>query len=349
MTSQSTRLNLHADRIEMVLAHHKLPAMVSGGIVTPRVVRFNLSLGPSVRLNKLQSLAEEIAMALGAASVRIHRDGGAVQIEMPRDDSEPISLSKLCRQLGDLPAAVSVLGLSTDGQPLLLRLSSASIAHVLVAGTTGSGKTALLRSMLLSLARFNRTTELRIVLIDPKGRGFEPLTELPHLLYPVVRDPAEAVSVLERLVVHMERRDAENLSRPRVVVAIDELADLLQTGGKAIEQPLIRLVQRGRQAGIHVIAATQKPSSKAMSSVVKSNFPTRLVGKVASPEDARIAAGIGGTGAEKLGGHGEFLVIAEGHVIRFQSAFASRDEMKEIVQSVPQPSGRMVVLPPQLN
>ncbi len=349
MTSRSTRLNLHADRIEMVLAQHKLPVVVSGGIVTPRVVRFNLNLGPSVRLNKLQSLAEEIALALGAASVRIHRDGGAVQIEMPRDDGEPVSLSKLCRQLGELPAAVSVLGLSTDGQPLLLRLSSASIAHVLVAGTTGSGKTALVRSMLLSLARFNRTSDLRIVLIDPKGRGFEPLADMPHLLYPVVRDTDDAVHVLERLVMHMERRDADNVSRPRVVVAIDELADLLQTGGKAVEQPLIRLVQRGRQAGIHVIAATQKPSSKAMSTVVKSNFPTRLVGKVASPEDARVAAGIGGTGAEKLGGHGEFLVVAEGHVIRFQSAFASRDEVREMLRNVPQPAGRMVVAPAQLN
>jgi len=349
MPSRTTRLNLHADRIEMVLAQHKLPAMVSGGIVTPRVVRFNLNLAPSVRLNKLQGLAEEIAMALGAASVRIQRDGGAVQIEMPRDDGEPVSLAKLCGRLGHLPAAVSVLGLSTDGQPLLLRLSSASIAHVLVSGTTGSGKTALVRSMLLSLARFNRTPDLRVVLIDPKGRGFEHLSDLPHLLYPAVRDPADAAQVLEKLVVHMERRDAENVSRPRVVVAIDELADLLQTGGKAIEQPLVRLVQRGRQAGIHVIAATQKPSSKALSSVIKSNFPTRLIGKVASPEDARVAAGIGGTGAEKLGGHGEFLVVAEGQVIRFQSAYASRDEIKEIVQTVHQPSGRMIIEPRRSN
>src|SRR5512135_801686 len=113
MTSQSTRLNLHADRIEMVLAQHKLPATVSGGIVTARVVRFNLNLGPSVRLNKLQSLAEEIALALGTASVRIQRDGGAVQIEVPRDDSEPVSLTKLCRQIGEVASAVSVLALST--------------------------------------------------------------------------------------------------------------------------------------------------------------------------------------------------------------------------------------------
>ncbi|MEP7198697.1 MAG: DNA translocase FtsK [Chloroflexota bacterium] len=327
MTSKTTRLNLQADRIEMVLAHHKLPALVAGGIVTPRVVRFNLHVAPHIKLNKLAGLAEEIALALGAATVRIQRDGAMVQVEVPREDREPIALTPLCRQLGAVPAATAVLGLDANGQPLLLRLSSPSIAHVLIAGTTGSGKTALARSMLLSLARFNRPNDLRLVLIDPKGRGFDPLRELPHLLYPIVRETRDAIETLNKLVNHMERRDAENSDRPRVVIAIDELADLLQTGGKPIEQPLMRLVQRGRQAGFHVIAATQKPSSKVMSGVVKSNFPTRLVGKVASPEDARTAAGIGATGAEKLGGHGEFLLIAEGQVIRFQSAFASKDDI----------------------
>jgi S-DNA-T family DNA segregation ATPase FtsK/SpoIIIE len=330
MANRTTRLNLQADQIEMVLAQHKLPAQVAGGTVTPSVVRFNLNLAPSVKLNRLAALTEEIALALGASNVRIQRDGGMVQIEMPRDDREPVSLVNLCRQLGNVPAATTVLGLDAAGNPLLLRLSSPSIAHVLVAGTTGSGKTALVRSMLLSLARFNRSNDLRLVLIDPKGRGFESLSELPHLLYPVARETSDAVEALNRLVAHMERRDADQNSRPRVVVAIDELADLLQSGGKHIEQPLMRLVQRGREAGFHVIAATQKPSSKVMSGVVKSNFPTRLVGKVASPEDARTASGIGGTGAEKLSGHGDFLLVAEGQTIRFQSAFASRDDTHEL-------------------
>ena len=343
MSSRTTRLNLQADRIEMVLAQHKLPAMVSGGIVTPRVVRFNLNLAQQAKLSKLQGLADEIALALGATAVRIQREGGSVQIEIPRDEREPISLLKLCRQLGNAPTATAVLGLDTVGQPLLLRLSSASIAHALVAGTTGSGKTALMRSMLLSLCRFNRASDLRLVLIDPKGRGFEPLSDMPHLLYPIVRETDDAIQVLQKLVSHMERRDAENVERPRVIVAIDELADLLQTGGSHLEQPLMRLVQRGRQSGMHVIAATQKPSSKVMSSVIKSNFPTRLVGKVASPEDARTAAGIGGTGAEKLGGHGEFLLIAEGQMIRFQSAYASREEVSALSQEMRQPASRLIL------
>ncbi len=342
MSNRTTRLNLQADQIEMVLAQHKLPAHVAGGTVTPSVVRFNLNLSPSIKLNKLAALTEEIALALGASNVRIQREGGMVQIELPRDDREPVALAKLCKQLGNAPATTAVLGLDANGNPLLLRLSSPSIAHVLVAGTTGSGKTALVRSMLLSLARFNRSSELRLVLIDPKGRGFEHLSELPHLLYPAVRETNDAIQVLNKLVAHMERRDAEQVSRPRVVIAIDELADLLQTGGKQIEQPLMRLVQRGREAGFHVIAATQKPSSKVMSGIVKSNFPTRLIGKVASPEDARTASGIGGTGAEKLGGHGEFLLVAEGQTIRFQSAFATRDDTHELLSAMRMPQSALL-------
>src|SRR5713226_3049812 len=138
MSSRTTRLNLQADRIEMVLAQHRLPAQVAGGIVTPRVVRFNLNVGPTVKLNKLSGLAEEIALALGAANVRIQRDGAMMQVEVPREDREPIALAKMCRQLGSVPSATAVLGLDAIGQPLLLRLSSPSIAHVLVAGTTGS-------------------------------------------------------------------------------------------------------------------------------------------------------------------------------------------------------------------
>jgi len=141
----------------------------------------------------------------------------------------------------------------------------------------------------------------------------------------------------------MERRDREQSDRPRVVLAIDELADLLQTGGKQIEAPLTRLVQRGREAGFHVVAATQKPSSKVMSSIMKSNFPTRLVGRVSSPEDARSAAGIGGTGAEKLAGHGEFLLVAEGHVIRFQSAYAGSEHIAKIIGEMRQQSGRVIL------
>jgi DNA segregation ATPase FtsK/SpoIIIE, S-DNA-T family len=344
MLSKRTRLNLQADRIEMVLAHHRLEAQVFGGSVTPNTVRFDLNVAPNVKLNKLAALAEEIALALGAANVRIHREGAAIRVEVPRARKSLVLLTELCEQVGGIPALTAILGLDGNGQPLLLRLSSPSVAHILVAGTTGSGKTAAVRTMLLSLARFNRPNDMRLVLIDPKGRGFESLKDLPHLLYPAVRETSDAVSVLQRLVTHMERRDREKCDSPRVVVAIDELAELLQTGGKHVEAPLTRLVQRGREAGFHVIAATQKPSSKVMSGIMKSNFPTRLVGRVSSPEDARTAAGIGGTGAEKLAGHGEFLLIAEGRVIRYQAAYAGSEHVGKLIGEMRQQSGRMVLL-----
>jgi S-DNA-T family DNA segregation ATPase FtsK/SpoIIIE len=341
MGIRTTKLNQQADRIELVLAHHKLPAQVAGGVVTPRLVRFNLNVAPNVKLNKLVGLAEEIALALGAASVRVLRDGGMVRVEMPRDDAEMVTLTKLCQTLKQVPPATAVLGQDMSGAPLLLRLSSPSIAHILVAGTTGSGKTALMRNILLSLARYNRTSDLRFVLIDPKGRSFESLNGLPHLLTPIITKGETAIEWLNNLAAQMEKRDQNGEHRPRVVVVIDELADLLQTYGNFVEDPLTRLAQRGREAGFHVIAATQKPSSKVLSSLLKSNFPTRLIGRVASPEDARTAAGIGGTGAEKLNGNGDFVLVAEGQAIRFQAAWASRDEAQAFTNALRPVTGRL--------
>jgi S-DNA-T family DNA segregation ATPase FtsK/SpoIIIE len=345
MAIRTTRLNQQADRIELVLAQHKLPVQVAGGVVTPRMVRFNLNVAPSVKLNKLVGLAEEIALALGAASVRILREGGMVRVEMSRDDAETITFTKLCQALKQVPPATAVLGQDSSGAPLLLRLSSPSIAHILVAGTTGSGKTALMRNMLLSLARYNRPSDLRLVLIDPKGRSFEALSSLPHLLTPIITKGETAVELLNSLVTQMEKRDQSGENRPRVVIVIDELADLLQTYGNFIEDPLTRLAQRGREAGFHLIAATQKPSSKVLSTLLRSNFPTRLVGRVASPDDARTAAGIGGTGAEKLNGNGDFILVAEGQTIRFQAAWASRDELQTMTSALRPVTGRMLLNP----
>jgi len=118
---------------------------------------------------------------------------------------------------------------------------------------------------------------------------------------------------------------------PRIVVVLDELADLMQVGGRALAEPLTRLVQRGREAGIHIIACTQKPSSQVVGTLMRANFPVRLVGKVVSPEDARVAAGCGGTGAEKLTGRGDFVAVATGQVLRFQAAYVSRAEVEQVV------------------
>ena len=282
-------LNAQADRIEMVLAHHKLPASVYGGTVTPSTVRFNLMLAPHVKLSKLTGLAEELALALNSDSCRVRRERGVVQVEVPRDCAQPITFDRLREGLTRVPPHTAVLGMDAGGQPLLLRLSSPSIAHLLISGTTGSGKTALARVMLFSLTRYNKRRDLGLALIDPKRRGFNGFTPARHLLRPLAVTTEDAVRLLNELVGVMERRDADGTDRPRVVVAIDELADLLQTGRERIEQPLTRLLQRGREAGIHIIACTQKPSATIIGGLIRANFPTRLVGKVASAEDARIA------------------------------------------------------------
>jgi S-DNA-T family DNA segregation ATPase FtsK/SpoIIIE len=242
-----------------------------------------------------------------------------------------VRLLPMVARLREVPRQTAVLGLDEEGVPLLLRLPSPEVGHVLVAGTTGSGKTALARSMAVSLALHNRQGEVQMVVIDPKGRGYGVLEGLPHLLRPVVRETYEAAYVLSELVGEMLRRDREKVQEPRLVVVIDEMADLVEAGGLGVARSITRLTQRGREAGIHVIGCTQKPTVEAIGSLVKSNFPVRLVGSVASPEDAKVASGLKETGAERLLGRGDFLLVVKGQVTRFQAAYVSQQEMQAVV------------------
>jgi S-DNA-T family DNA segregation ATPase FtsK/SpoIIIE len=324
-------LEYQADQIEMVLASHRVPARVTGGLVTPRWVRFELITALGARVGKIVNLSEELALRLGSRNCRVRRQNGTIQVEVPRENPGQVRLLALCRQLCDIPPCTAVLGLEEEGVPLLLRLSSPEVAHVLIAGTTGSGKTALARTMALSLALLSGQRRVQIVLIDPKGRGFAALEGLPHLVWSPVVEVGRAVELLRELVLAMERRDRLAASEPRVVVFIDELADLLQVGGLAAEGALTRLLQRGREAGIHVVGCTQKPTAASIGSLVKANFPLRLVGSVTSPEEAKVAAGLRGTGAERLLGRGDFLLVTHGEVVRFQAAWASPGEIEEII------------------
>lgn len=346
------KLEFQADRIETVLHTHKVSARVTGGTVTPRWVRFQVLPGVGAKISKIKRLSEELAAALDAPDCRIARRGAAVDVEVPRDDPQPVRLLSLYRQLDPdgIPPVTALLGLADDGAPLLIRLPSPDVAHILVAGTTGSGKTVLLKSIILSLGMTNdavagtgapgsagtRTGGGRAVsmmLIDPKGSAFAIFEDLPHLARPVIRDIEEAAEALESLVRLMETRTARNGSElnPAVVLVIDELADLLMTGGKGVQTPLTRLLQRGRGAGIHVVGATQKPTSAVLGSLVKANFPVRLVGRVTSSTDARVASGWSGTGAERLQGQGDFVAVAEGRVMRFQAAYINSEEIRETV------------------
>jgi S-DNA-T family DNA segregation ATPase FtsK/SpoIIIE len=335
-------LHFQADRIEHVLASHKVPSRVTGGTVTPRLVRFQIATPLGVKVRQVAGLSEEIALSLGASSCRVYRQEGQVQVEVPRQDAQAVPLLAHCRRLvtegsrghHTVPPVTAVLGLDQEGVPLLLRLPSPNVAHVLIAGTTGSGKTALARTIVTSLALFNHQRSLQLVLIDPKGRGFRPFEGLPHNLVPIVTHTDEALPILQRLVDEMERRDAEGRSEPRLVVVLDELADLVQVGGREMEALLIRLTQRGREAGVHLVACTQKPTAAVIGGLVKSNFPVRLVGSVASPEDAKVATGLAQTGAEKLLGQGDFLVIAKGQVTRMQAAYVEPQQIGEIVDQI---------------
>jgi S-DNA-T family DNA segregation ATPase FtsK/SpoIIIE len=341
---QRRELEAKADAIEMVLHEHKAPARVTGGHVTPRWVQFLLQTNPGVKISRVEALSREIAVALGAPNARVTTQGNAVRIEVPRNDPQPLKLLPLCARIppSRIPFGTAVLGLADDGAPLLIRLPSPEVAHVLVAGTTGSGKTALMQTIIMSLALLNHRRQMQFVLIDPKGRAFEPMAGLPHLLRPtacpalsgIVTEPDQAAQALSDLVNLMEQRDRSRVTEPRIIVAIDELADLVQTGGPAILEGLGRLVQRGREAGIHVIGATQKPSSAIIGPLVKANFPVRLVGRVVSAEDARVAAGVGGTGAERLTGRGDFVAVYGPGLIRFQAAYTSVSEIEASVQQL---------------
>jgi len=390
------KLEFQADRIETVLAVHKVAARVTGGTVTPRWVRFQVLPALGAKISRIKGLSEELAAALDTSSCRVSRRGAAVTVEVPRDDPQPVRLLPLYRQLTKddrshaTPPVTAILGLDADGTPLLIRLPSPDVAHILVAGTTGSGKTVLMQAMILSLALMNpiRSTSsslaedwgggLMLVLIDPKGHAFGLFQGLPHLARPVIQEVEEATEALNSLVRLMERRkpasvpahgsteasgprlqrvassssteahaEAEKAGSrrevgfrrqgpPHVVVVIDELADLLMTGGKPVQRALTRLTQRGREVGIHVVAATQKPTTAVLGPLVKANFPVRLVGKVTSASDARTASGWSGTGAERLMGRGDFLAVAEGRVVHFQAAYISAQEIQEVVAHLAQ-------------
>jgi len=213
------------------------------------------------------------------------------------------------------------------------------VAHILIAGTTGSGKSALAQTIIASLALSHRPSQIGFILIDPKRRAFGPLAGLPHLLRPVLSEPGAVEAMLQLLVELMLVRDREGRivasavrpGEPRVVVVIDELADLLMMTGRQTQQALTRLSQRGREAGIHLVACTQKPASQVVGSLAKANFPVRLVGRVTSPEDAKVAAGYAGTGAERLQGPGDFIAVAAGQITRFQAAYISARELADMV------------------
>lgn len=334
MSQRRRKLEMQADIIERVLATHRVGGRVKGGTVTPRTVKFEVAAQVGTKVSQVKQLAEEMALALGKPEARVYREGESIQVEIPREDADPVRLLPLCSQLAHVPPVTAVLGLETEGSPLLLRLPAPDVAHCLIAGTTGSGKTALARTLLVSLAMHNRQSQVQLILIDPKGRGFTPLAGLPHLLGEVAVTPEQIKARLNWLAAEMERRDRTQVARPVLVVAVDELADLLMTCGKQAEALLTRLAQRGREAGIHLVACTQKPTAELIGGAMKANFPVRLVGAVAGRDEARYASGVTDSGAEKLGGKGDFLLVSKGELVRFQAAWLGRSDLDAVKEKL---------------
>ncbi len=345
------RLERQSVEIERALLHHKVQARVTGGSVAPHSISFDIQIPLGQRVNRIFNLTNELALALDVPDVRIDRHGGRIRIQVPQKASRSVSLEGLLGQDSDngIPPITAVLGLAESGRPLLLRMPSPDVAHVMVAGTTGSGKTALLKTIALSLAWNNPQRKLQMVMIDPKVRGLQSLAKLPHRLTEIISDYNDAADWLGYLIDLMEQRDVEQISEPTIVVLVDELAELLQAGGKVISGLLVRLAQRGREAGIHLICGVQKPSAQVVGSLLKANFPVRLVGRVVSADDARVAAGIGGTGAERLNGAGNFIAVAAGQVTPFQAAFIPDQDILAMIKELREQNQELYVGPQLLG
>ncbi|HID35572.1 MAG TPA: DNA translocase FtsK, partial [Anaerolineae bacterium] len=179
------QLDRQADIIESVLAAHNIEGRVWGGVVTPRFIRFDVTTALGTRVQKVLALREEVAMRLGVPDIRVYRKGDAIRVEVPRSDAAVVRFEALFKRIKRLPPMTAILGVDEEGSPLLLKITSPDIAHVLVAGATGSGKTMLLKTLALSLALTNPQHRLRLALIDPKARGLTSLADLPHLIRPI--------------------------------------------------------------------------------------------------------------------------------------------------------------------
>lgn len=228
-------LEIQADKIEALLAQHESLVCVSGGVVGPRWVKFNLTPAIGTRFKRVQALAEEIALALGTSQVRVSRSGAALQIDVPRPDPQTIKLLELCRRLSAVPLSSAVLGITDDGAPLLVRLEADDVQHVLISGREGVGKTSLLTSMLVSLMLAHSPEKLKIVTI---GDSLKSIATMPNVF---------TSATLDDIVQATEQRTC---SKPLIVVAVDDAT-------RANRNELIALTHVGASVGVHVIAVTR--------------------------------------------------------------------------------------------
>ena len=294
MSKEGTRklLEGQADLIERVLTQHKITGRVTGGIVTPRLIHFTISTNAKARA--ITALRDDLVKALAVESVTATDKGGSVNLEVRRRDIQPLNLLTLLSKLtGPMPPFTAALGMCDDGAPLLIRLPAGDVGQILVTGPENSGKLAICRSIILSLAMLNRPKDLRFILA---GRDFADLATLPHLLEPVVTDTTQAVKTISGLDRMIGRDDLS----PRVVIVIDDLADLSPMGS------LAQLIKEGHKSGIHVIVSSRQAMTSA-------GFSSLLMGK---------------------GKPGEFEAAAAGQTIRFEAAYITPAKADQVLKGL---------------
>ena len=327
----------------------------------PSVTRYEFVLDQGVKLSKITNLADDIALALGATGVRIAPIPdkiSVVGIEVPNKAVTPVLIREVIesREFTEHKSRTAfALGRDIGGRNVIGDIER--LPHVLIAGTTGSGKSVCTNSLIISLLYKSTPDEVRFIMVDPKMVELAPYNGIPHLLIPVVTDPKKAAGALQWAVFEMMKRyktfsecgvkkleEFNRLARstegmetlPSVVVVIDELADLMLVAAKEVEESICRVAQMGRAAGVHLVIATQRPSADVITGLMKANIPSRIAFAVASSLESRII--LDNTGAEKLVGKGDMLYapLGGGKPQRVQGCFISPEEIEEVVRAVKQ-------------
>jgi S-DNA-T family DNA segregation ATPase FtsK/SpoIIIE len=342
-----------SQRLTEALADLGVEATVVRAVVGPRVTRYELRLGSGVKVGKVRNLQQDIAYALAATEVRILAPipgKSAVGVEVPNTRPAKVTLGDVFQEYPDANDWTLPVGLGKDISGRAVFFDLAEMPHLLVAGTTGSGKSVMLNGLLTSLLLTTDPRQVKMVLIDPKRVELSQFGRVPHLITPVVTDVKKAANALQWGVAEMERR-YEVLERlgvrslegynaraetpmPYVVVVIDELADLMMQAGAKVEDAIIRLAQKARAVGIHLVVATQRPSVDVITGMIKANVPSRIAFAVSSQVDSRVILDI--PGAEALLGMGDMLYkpVSAARPSRVQGAFISEAEVERVVSAV---------------
>ncbi|WQZ70713.1 DNA translocase FtsK [Helicobacter pylori] len=324
----------------------------------PIVTTFEFRPAPNVKVSRILGLSDDLAMTLCAESIRIQapiKGKDVVGIEIPNSQSQIIYLREILEsELFQKSSSPLTLALGKDivGNPFITDLKK--LPHLLIAGTTGSGKSVGVNAMILSLLYKNPPDQLKLVMIDPKMVEFSIYADIPHLLTPIITDPKKAIGALQSVAKEMERRyslmseykvktiDSYNEQAPNngveafpyLIVVIDELADLMMTGGKEAEFPIARIAQMGRASGLHLIVATQRPSVDVVTGLIKTNLPSRVSFRVGTKIDSKVI--LDTDGAQSLLGRGDMLFTPPGTngLVRLHAPFATEDEIKKIVDFI---------------